>query len=470
MLSGLKKIISSDTFTLGLASGLLLFLKLGNMQLPYFWDEAWSYLPAVQEMAEKGPSLMPGAIPGELYRGHPVLFYFLAASWMRLFGGSIPAMRLFAMLWAALLLWSVYFFVKKNFDKRLALFVTCLLLIQSVFLAQASFLLPEVLVALFSVLALSAYFAEKNWTTTVWLALLLLTKESGIVLWSVLIFSEIFLKTGRSWPERLKRSGQLSLALIPVGLFFLVQKAKLGWLLFPEHLGYLKFSIPAFFKQLSNACSYLFIDMGRNLLTLGGVACAVFLLLTKRTLATGEKEKIRVLTLFVFVFLIFSAFNFFSPRYLLCVLPFSLLVFSWLIFKGLGEKTILLFLLLAVIFLNNAYFTFFKLRGSDHNLGFVYVVKNQQEAVHFCEKSNFRDKRITTGFLMQKNLTDQRLGYLTGPTVFSNVETEMNPGTEIAIVTSIDDKSLKHQVAQAGGRLIKRFELKNAWTEVYEIP
>jgi hypothetical protein len=37
----------------------LVFFKIPQLPLPSFWDEAWSYLPAILNMAETGPSLSP---------------------------------------------------------------------------------------------------------------------------------------------------------------------------------------------------------------------------------------------------------------------------------------------------------------------------------------------------------------------------------------------------------------------------
>ena len=43
--------------------GLLLIIQIPNLSLPYFWDEAWSYFPAIYKMYEIGPGLLPGDLP-----------------------------------------------------------------------------------------------------------------------------------------------------------------------------------------------------------------------------------------------------------------------------------------------------------------------------------------------------------------------------------------------------------------------
>ena len=52
-----------------------IILKWDALFLPYFWDEAWVYMPAIRTMAEKGPSILPGSIEADLYTGHPLFFY-----------------------------------------------------------------------------------------------------------------------------------------------------------------------------------------------------------------------------------------------------------------------------------------------------------------------------------------------------------------------------------------------------------
>lgn len=70
--------------------------KIPDLQLAYYWDEAWSYFPAVKAMAEAGPSLLPNTIEPVLYRGHPTFFYWLGGVSMNLIGGGIPLVKVLA--------------------------------------------------------------------------------------------------------------------------------------------------------------------------------------------------------------------------------------------------------------------------------------------------------------------------------------------------------------------------------------
>ena len=62
------------------------------------WDEIWVYAPALTEMAEIGPTLLPGVLDAELSRGHPLLFHFLGGVFINLFGDELTTFRLYALL------------------------------------------------------------------------------------------------------------------------------------------------------------------------------------------------------------------------------------------------------------------------------------------------------------------------------------------------------------------------------------
>lgn len=194
------KRISIDYYFIGLLGVIaaLIAFKLPHLSLPYFWDEAWVYAPAVLEMHKNGLSLLPDAIPPELSRGHPLLFHFLAAVWVKIFGTSFFAFHSFALAVSVSLLVAVYFFCKEFFSPMMGLLSAAMLAVQPLFIAQSSFLLPEVMMALWTVLTLYFYLKEKWMLFIVFASLMLLTKESGIVLLGTIglwtLFENVFLK------------------------------------------------------------------------------------------------------------------------------------------------------------------------------------------------------------------------------------------------------------------------------------
>ena len=78
----IKKNIHLITVILAIIA--FIIYKMPHLSLPYYWDEAWVYGPAVRLMEQTGLSLLPDALPVYYSRGHPLLFHFLGASWIKI--------------------------------------------------------------------------------------------------------------------------------------------------------------------------------------------------------------------------------------------------------------------------------------------------------------------------------------------------------------------------------------------------
>ena len=155
----------------------LIIYKIPYLNLSYYWDEAWSYKPAVEEMVKHGPSLLPGSISIANYKGHPLFFYFLSSVWLHLFPDNIFWSKCFALSIAVLTL--IYTFLLTKYlsnNRTAALFSVILLASQDIFLAQSGLLLPEMLLALLSLMSLYYYFKNKYWFYFVSASLLMLTR------------------------------------------------------------------------------------------------------------------------------------------------------------------------------------------------------------------------------------------------------------------------------------------------------
>jgi 4-amino-4-deoxy-L-arabinose transferase-like glycosyltransferase len=452
---------------------LLLFLiKIPDFSLPYFWDEAWSYIPAIKEFVIRGPSLMPDSISPELYRGHPLLFYFLSSTWMKVFGDEIWTTRLFPFLISVILIISIYRFVKNTFNKETAVLTTTIFFMQSVFLAQSTFLLPEVLLTLFTVLTFHSYLHGNKMITALWLTLALFTKESGIIIWISIAFFTL-LKTIKniksiSWLDVVKSFSYLLIPISFIAIFFVIQKLRVGWFFFPEHIGYITWK--AFFHKLDSRSSYLFIYMGRNLITITGLIALFILIIRKDKELKQKREEIIQILLFSVFYLIFSSINFFTKRYLLPVLPFTITVFIFMIYYAFKKYKLVLICIFLILMINNLWFTIKIRKGNDDTLGYRDMIFVHKQAVDYCEQNSFYDKTIAAHFLTYKNITDKNLGYLTGDKAFEKVSTSIDSTTDLVIISSVDhDKIWYEKIKEYNGTLIKRFERKNCWTEIQKL-
>lgn len=451
--------------------GFVLF-KIPDLFLPYFWDEAWSYVPAIKDMTLKGPSLLPNSISPDLYRGHPLLFYFMSSTWIKLFGTNIWITKLFPLIISLFFLQTVFSFTKKNFNYLTAILTLFFLIIQSVFFAQSTFLLPEVLIALFTVLSLKSYIDKKYASTIIWLTFALYTKESAIVIWGVITFLrtlEVYKTSGLSIIDKFNR---ILLFFVPISLvfiFFLVQKLIVGWYFFPEHLSYI--NLKEFAGRLDGYSSYLFILMGRNLLTVFGLIALIWLIIRKESQLKDKRPILFVLLLFVVTYLLFSSVNFYSPRYILSILPYMIMIWVYFIVtvtkKYHKAFTILLFTVIAA---NNLHFTLNKRGGHDHTLGYRDLISVYSDIAQYCEEIEIYDSSIYAHFLMYNNLTNPDLGYLgNGKGVFTNIQNKFTEETEFAIISSSELDKNAYETIRKKGLLMKRFEQKGCWSELYKM-
>lgn len=446
--------------------------KIQDLSLPYFWDEAWSYFPALEAMQQTGPSLLPNAIDPQLYRGHPLLFYFLQSTWMNILPNNIVWAKTFPLIISILLIVCTYKFSEKQFNKKVGLLSITLLCIQPVFLAQSSLLLPEVLLSLFTILSLNAFLNKQKFHTILWVTCALYTKESALVLGLSLIIWQLVLvlltKENTSRKQGILKSIYL---LIPFGLitiFFVLQKLWIGWFFFPEHLGYINLSESI--EKANNYLGYLLIFQGRNLLTFAGIV-GLFLLIYKKNKQLKSKQyELLGLSFFILSYLAFSSLNFYSPRYLLSIIPITIVIFSFLIVKAFSNKKWIFIPLVLVLILNNGYQSFFRFEPNDHTLGYRDMIKVHQKITSTLEKEVKTESEIATHFLMKFYLEKPSLGYLSKKSPFTNVNSKVGNQTQFVIISNIETSSvLQDFLATSSKQLISRAEQGNCWSELYQI-
>ncbi len=486
-------------------------IKWTAMSLPYFWDEAWSYIPAIVNMAQEGPCLYPGCIDVELYRGHPLLFYFLGASWMKLFGDSLTAMHAFALTISLLTIVSFYRLTLLFVAPRWAFFSVLLLLLQEVFFVQTSFILPEVLVVLLMVLSIYHYLSDHKYAFLIFAGLLGLTKEIGLIIIFGFILTHLLRK------RRINADSLwVTLAVLPVAIFYVIQKIKFGWIFFPLHVSLTDFSILKLFSNSRLIFEFLFLEQGRQyvlillllliifriiktykdeglviklisyvaniaLIFIAPFIGAVFTLLILsrdfKLIVKPEGVQQTGLKLFLVLFILLAFFcsaNFLMLRYLLVMFPLVLLpvvlFFQALIPKG-TKYSVAMMVVTSAVFLGSFVYNF-KTRGwhDDASLNYTNIVKVHQEVVAYCEMKTWHKQKINTHFLLHQNLTKQEIGYLRSMP-FDSVSYEPNnlSDGEIVIFSNLELNETKYSSIKNNPdyHLDHRFERNKAWSEIY---
>ncbi len=492
----MKELVKKYTYEFLTALVVIGFIicKIPYLNLPYYWDEMWVYAPAIQIMAANKLSLLPDALPVDYSRGHPLLFHFLGATWIRLFGTSGLSLHSFAMSISIALLIAVFQFGKTFFNARIGFLSVAILCLQPFFFTQSSFVLPEIMLALFTMTTFYFYLKRNYVGYFLSASALILTKESGIVFLFSIVFIDfifnLFVDKKKFWQIILSPFKLAAPLLVLIG-FLLIQKSTHGWYFFPEHIAYIKSDPAELYKKFKDDVgAFLILYQGRNALLFGalftGLILIVFDILKKKGFtkmtsfyqkwfpqnphaaypkALLNKTYILLITS-IFLFIVFTTLNFFTNRYLLCVLaPFVLVTCSF-IFKVFQHKYYTLTFLLVFSALQVRQFQ--KKSLHDSNLGYVDCVKTNMAMVNYCNEKGLKDKKINTFFLMTYILRDSLCGYVSKEQEYTGLM-DFTDETEYRIISNYDtEEKIQRWREQPNMSLVKRIETGIAWIELYE--
>ncbi len=446
--------------------------KAPHLGLPYFWDEAWSYFPAVYKMYETGPGLLPGDLPLWLAKGHPLFFFFIASSWMRLTGTSVFWVHVLPLLISLGTLTSLYFLLKKHVNGTASIIAVLLLSVQSLFLAQAAMLLPEMMITLLLVLSTDMYLRKKYIAWAVIASAMVLTKETSIVfVGGFLLFHLLtYLKRGKESHKYIRESILLLSPVFIYALFLFLHKKEFGSYLFQDHVGYIKLDRSSILHKLEIASTFIFLRYGRNVIFFTLLAALIYTLFRDKKVEHGKL--LGLLLLQIIIFLLFSSVNFYTHRYMLSLMTLFIIGAAVILRQARLKNNIINAVVIICITGIPLYFTFTKKSNADSDLGYIEVVKTHQKMVEFCEEKKWHDKPVAASFNLIFCLRNPHLGYLSDEKGFSDVK---NLGrfrdSEIFLFesTGADHKEEIDTIKQEY-IMIKEHRIKHAWGEIYADP
>jgi len=501
-------------------------LKFPHLSYPFIWDESWPYASAINQMYERGPSLLPGVIDSELSRGHPLLLHFIVSSWMRVFGPSHMAMHSVMLLIACLLLISVYEAAKRIGGVKAAVITTVLIGFQQIFFVQASFVMPEVLLAMLAFLTIYFYIQRRYILTTLFMTLLCFTKESGMVVGIVLGIDALIslFQKQISVKEKIYKLGSLVLPAVAVGAFFIIQKQRCGWYMFPLHTEAISFSKDEFSTKFRDCMKVFFRDDMRKVWFAGvgmlslivaiknkyrRYAVMLVLLVTCILIATidfappmrgvflaglavllpavinqwsrevgiADKNLRKFLLLsacLVVAFSIFTATNFFITRYLIIALIPLLFIGGLIYADSLLKLNKYLFwpgLLLIVVLQALSYYRANHI--ADVKITAYDAMDVQQDEVKFAEDANYYDKWTTVFENLQKlHLEDPGSGFRSNNRPFNKLLWGVMDSTQVVILDNVESMravdSSKQYRQDPHYKLVHRYQKGMVWNEVYE--
>lgn len=501
--------------------GLVIF-KAGYLDLPFYWDEAWVYEPAVHAMSEGRIGLLPSSLAPELSRGHPLLFHALAAGWSKLFGDSRVVLHLFALTVGILLIVATYRFASASGSRTMGAMAALLVAVNNKFLAQSGLLLPEIMLALFLVLAIHALVVESMPWFAVWGTCALFTKETAIAPLAAVVAWTLVESISGQRPGRkiAKDTAMMAMPFLAIGAFFVIQRVQRGWFLFPEHVDLMAWGIKhivykaklaftiVFEEQATHVLLYAFsiaapllskrlpwpvrllipllyitaikVLWGRWTLPLVPtlivpVLClAAVFLLYRRVYPGAEDRSARMLHLsFLAVVALwaFGSLNFFSERYFLPCLPFLAVGATVLIRESLSQYHAALpgFVLGAIVVVIAAHIG---RNGTirDVDLGYADAIRMTQQRIGFCESQDLYEARIKASFVDVTYMSRMRSGYLSGQRVFSNVFNGPVAEAEYFLVNGPPDGEEAREAQESGFVLVQEFRHGIAQGAIYRRP
>lgn len=446
---------------------LTVIVKIPDLGLPYFFDETFSYYPAILEMAKVGPNMLPGTIPLILAKGHPLFFYFTASLWLKFVtSDSIVMMRIFPMFIALLALFVFHRFARRHTSIVLANVGVLLLSLQSLFLAQASLVLPEIFLFILVMLCFDSYLSGNFGWYALFGSLMMLTKETGIVF--ILAFGMAYLF--ENFNERRTKVfwRKLLFMVIPLFvylLFLFLHFRKFGVFFFSEHLHLISFEATKVLYKLQSATWTIFLAHGRNLLFFAAIAALGIQLFRKQEI---RYRRLLILSFWLLtVFLLFTILNFYVYRYVFPVLGIMLLSSLALIQQIRVRYQALNIAFVIAILSFSGYHAATKRGQSDADLGYSQFLVVHQEMVKYCEQQGWNDQEIGAGFNMVMSLRDRFARYLSTD---KNFKTHHLPGIENRDIIIYDSTCWPYEMPENEKNrltLIKRFQYKEHWGEIY---
>ena len=464
----------------------LIIYKLKFLNLPFFWDESWVYAPSLRMMHDNGPSMMPNIIPIEYSRGHPLLFHFLGGVWLKIFGTSLISFHSFALFISVLVIIAFFFFTKAFFNVKIALLSSFLLMTLQMFIIQSSFVLPEMLLTLWMLCSVYTFFLKKWWWFILSSTALLLTKESGLALIAAYFFYLIIvlplIDKSITLKERLKMTGIVIIPVLTAFMWFLIQRIKMGWFLFPEHIGMMTFNKYEIYDKIGSFFTFVFNREGRLVLIIPLIILLLdniirkvipnykrYSILNKIKLDKSKSPFVVFTITFILTYFVFSSLNFFTLRYLLVLFPLFFVVVSYYLTKIFELfKPYLAIVIITVFTSINAYEQWTS-GVHDCNRHYVDLIYSQKQLIDYLRIENKANLKTYASFVFCTNMGSYYSGYVKkGEELF--VTNQVNDTTtRYYVYNNMENAAFEEDsIKSKGVTLIKVINYSKAWIKIYK--
>jgi 4-amino-4-deoxy-L-arabinose transferase-like glycosyltransferase len=448
------------------------------MQLPAYWDEAFPYSYAVRHMYDRGPTLIPTeeGMPEFLFTGHPPLFYFLEAVWMRIFGDGVFMQRTLPVLLSLGSIVLLFNVGRRHFSLHVGLIAAILFATRTVFLAQASRVLPETMVLFFMLVALEFWLSRRFWLFLLPATAMLLTKEPALTFFPLLCLwgllrewkDGLSIRSAKWWRVQIRSAVFTCLPVAIAATFFFLQYYHKGWFFFPRHMN-MSLTPDEVWVRMNSRFDELFNRFWGYILPIVAGVCVLFIVLLRNWPKRETLIALLMMALFVFGNIWFSSQNFYATaRYILFVTPMIVLMGAVLLTHAYPKHQWLALLLATLISGGQLAGNYLDQDMGDSSRGYVDRIKVMQQFVGWMKEHKVYDRHVCARFLTGYSLKGIAPGYVTPNITLKHHSWLLTPETELYIHWEIDgafveglDTVPNHQIAW--------FQQGPAWVAVYEI-
>jgi len=416
---------------------LLIVIKFNILTAPFHWDAMGYVISATENVYDHGVIINKTGSTG-----HPPLFLIALASAWKIFGKSLLVSHLFNIFLGALGLTFLFFLAGKLYGDKVAVVTTLLLFFNQTFFSQVGIVYLSIALMSMAILSVYFYVKQKYLLYIISASLMLLVKETTIViLISILIF-DFFLNLFKKEKVGVifKKIVFLSLPIFSLLTWFFAHYFVTGWIFKTKAIFINKGGFIYFF--VNNFIKYLIYDF--SIEKVNRANWIIFVLVIMSFVFFIKKRSFKYEILFLLIIVINVAFFSLTddlPRYFIIIFPFYLLMgarASVMLTDGFKYKNIILLIIL-LFMIGFSVMNYYGTRNTDgwrleSNMEYLDMVKLHKKVCKFIEKKYFSYK-IVTNFPLTIEFRNPWYGYVEKPIKLIHFK-EFNKYNDVLVVWS----------------------------------
>ena len=277
-------------------------------------------------------------------------------------------------------------------------------------------------------------------------------------------------------------TGIVIIPVLTAFMWFLIQRIKMGWFLFPEHIGMMTFNKYEIYDKIGSFFTFVFNREGRLVLIIPLIILLLdniirkvipnykrYSILNKIKLDKSKSPFVVFTITFILTYFVFSSLNFFTLRYLLVLFPLFFVVVSYYLTKIFELfKPYLAIVIITVFTSINAYEQWTS-GVHDCNRHYVDLIYSQKQLIDYLRIENKANLKTYASFVFCTNMGSYYSGYVKkGEELF--VTNQVNDTTtRYYVYNNMENAAFEEDsIKSKGVTLIKVINYSKAWIKIYK--